>query len=258
MRKIKDFLFKPAFLLSVSAVLLVMSTLGSAQAALTYYSENYSAQVSVDSIGVTLWENDNKISYRDYQHQGDQWNEQRGQLLEYLKADDGKYKIIPGREYEEKISVENSGDMDTYVRVILYKDWQNKKGERDTTLSPELIELNLLKDQGWTVDEKASTRERTVLYYTRILSAKEKSSPLSGTLKISSDIAKKVKETVTSKQVNGKEYKTITTEYLYDGYQFNLTAEVDAVQTHNAQEAIKSAWGIDVDVAADGTLTLHQ
>ena len=258
MRKIKDFLFKPAFLLSVSALLLVMSTLGSAQAALTYYSENYSAQVSVDSIGVTLRENDNEISYRNYRHQGDQWNEQRGQLLEYLNTDGGKYKIIPGREYEEKLSVENSGDIDTYVRVILYKERKKKKGERDTTLSPELIELNLLKDQGWVVDEKASTRERTILYYTRILSAGKESSPLSDTLKISSDIAKKVKETVTAKQVDGKEYKTITTEYLYDGYQFNLTAEVNAVQTHNAQEAIKSAWGIEADVAADGTLTLHQ
>ena len=41
-------------------------------------------------------------------------------------------------------------------------------------------------------------------------------------------------------------------EYKYDGYSFNLEAEVNAVQTHNAAEAIKSAWGVDVNVSADG------
>ena len=38
---------------------------------------------------------------------------------------------------------------------------------------------------------------------------------------------------------------------------FNLEAEVDAVQTHNAKDAIKSAWGIDVNVASDGTISLQ-
>ena len=258
MKKIKEILFKPAFLLFVSAVLLAASTLGSAQAALTYYSENYAAEVTVSSIGVSLLENGGKVSWRDYRHQNDQWNEQKGRLLEYLKDQEGNYTIVPGREYQERLSVHNSGDIDAYVRVILYRDWQNEKGERDTTLSPELIELNLLKNQGWIEDKKASTRERTILYYTKVLLSGAETSPLSDTLKISSDIAEKVIETVSVNQSGGKKYKTITTEYLYNGYQFNLTAEVDAVQTHNAQEAIKSAWGIDVDAAEDGTLTLHQ
>ena len=42
--------------------------------------------------------------------------------------------------------------------------------------------------------------------------------------------------------------------YDYDGASFVVEAEVDAVQTHNAQSAIKSAWGVDVEVGADGTL----
>ena len=33
------------------------------------------------------------------------------------------------------------------------------------------------------------------------------------------------------------------TKYAYDDYRFNLTAEVDAVQTHNAQEAIQERLG---------------
>ena len=45
-------------LLSASVVLLAGSTVGSASAALTYYSENYGAQVAVSNIGVRLVEND--------------------------------------------------------------------------------------------------------------------------------------------------------------------------------------------------------
>ena len=48
----------------------------------------------------------------------------------------------------------------------------------------------------------------------------------------------------------------ITTSYQYDGYWMNLEAEVDAVQTHSGEEAVRSAWGIDVKIGEDGTLTL--
>ena len=49
--------------------------------------------------------------------------------------------------------------------------------------------------------------------------------------------------------------KTITTSYDYDGWQFCIEATVDAVQDHNAEDAIKSAWGRDVTIS-DGTLQL--
>ena len=39
---------------------------------------------------------------------------------------------------------------------------------------------------------------------------------------------------------------TYTYEYEYDGYSFQVSAEVDAVQTHNAADAVKSAWGVDI------------
>lgn len=252
MKKIKTFLIKPAVLLSLAAVLLAMSTLGSARAALTYYSENYSAQVTVSSIGVSLMENGERISWRDYQHQNGEWNEGTGRLLQNLLAEGEK--LAPGKAYPERLSASNSGQIDTYVRVIVYRDWENADGVRDTTLSPDMINLGLASGQGWLLDENASTSERLVFYYSRILSPGQESPALCDTLTISSDIARKAKETVTEGE-NG--YKTITTSYLYDGYRFNLTAEVDAVQTHNAQEAIKSAWGVDVNIAADGTLSLQ-
>ncbi|RHQ79286.1 hypothetical protein DWX98_05480 [Blautia sp. AF22-5LB] len=235
-------------LLSASVVLLAGSTVGSARAALTYYSENYGAQVEVSKIGVSLVENDKVVSKRDYNSNG-KWDEATGDLLTGLKEE----KIVPGKQYDEAISVTNSGSIDSYVRVILKKSWTNKEGEKDTTLSPDLINLNFPKGSGWVVDKKASTKERTILYYTTILKSGSKTNPLCDKLSIDGSIATKVKQDVTEKDG----YKTITTTYAYDGYNFQLEAEADAVQTHNAQDAIKSAWGVDVNVDGNGNISLR-
>ena len=53
------------------------------------------------------------------------------------------------------------------------------------------------------------------------------------------------------------EGKIITYTYEYDGYTAHIDAEVDAVQTHNAADAIKSAWGVDVTISGDGSLSLR-
>lgn len=235
-------------LLSASVVLLAGSTVGSARAALTYYSENYGAQVEVSNIGVSLVENDKVISKRDYASNG-KWDEATGDLLTGLKEE----KIVPGKQYEEVIKVTNSGSIDSYVRVILKKSWTNKEGVKDTTLSPDLIDLNLKEGSGWVIDKNASTKERTILYYTGILPAGKSTPALSDTLTIDGSIATKVKQDVTEKDG----YKTITTTYAYDGYNFQLEAEADAVQTHNAQDAIKSAWGVDVNVDGNGNISLR-
>lgn len=52
-------------------------------------------------------------------------------------------------------------------------------------------------------------------------------------------------------------YTTITTTYDYDGLQFAVEAKVDAVQEHNAQDAVWSAWGKKVTISG-GTLSLSQ
>ena len=68
----KSFSVKPVLLLSASVLLLLGSTVGSTKAALTYYSENYGVEAQVSRIGVTLNENGEKISYRDYT-ESSQW-----------------------------------------------------------------------------------------------------------------------------------------------------------------------------------------
>ena len=102
------------------------------------------------------------------------------------------------------------------------------------------------------VDKDASTSERTVLYYTKLLKAGKSSSPLSDTLAIDNMIATKVSQTT---ETNANGLKTITTTYDYDGVTFNLEAKVDAVQDHNAEDAIWSAWGRKVAIS-NNTLRL--
>ncbi len=249
--KKKAYLMKPALLLSASAALLLLSTVGSTRAALTYYSENYAVEVTVSSIGVSLLENGETVSSRNYD--GSQWKESTGELLTgMLKEGEA---IVPGRPYEESLSVANSGAIDSYVRVNLYRSWQDANGETDTMLSPELIDLSLnLEGSGWVEDTSASTPERLVLYYTKPLLSGQAAPAFCDALRIDPAVATKVKETTVEEH---GDHKTITTTYAYDGYQLKLEAEVDAVQTHNAQDAIKSAWGVDVEVGADGTLRLR-
>ena len=231
-------------LLAASAVLLVGSGVGSARAALTYYSENYSAQMNMQSIGVSLVENDAVVSSRDYVSDNEWSGTTEGTLLANMLGEDEK--ITPGKRYNEAISVKNSGNIDTFVRVILTRSWQDAEGKKNTSLSPDLIELNYLTDNGWVIAEDQSTPERTVLYYTKALPVGETTPALSDTIRVNESIAQDV-----TKQVDGN---TIRYTYKYDGYSFHVDAEVDAVQTHNAQEAIKSAWGVDVSVNDDETV----
>ena len=215
-KKKKSFPKKPALVLTAAALLLVGSTVGSTRAALTYYSENYSAQMNMQSIGVSLLENDKVVSSRDYVSNNEWKGTSEGELLTDLLGKDDTF--TPGKKYNEAISVKNSGTIDTFVRVIITKSWQDKEGKKNTTLSPDLIELNFLTDNGWQIANAQSTKERTVLYYTKAVAAGD-----------------------------------TTPAYKYNGYTFHIDAEVDAVQTHNAKDAIKSAWGVDINVSDDET-----
>ena len=217
-KKKKSFPKKPALILTAAALLLVGSTVGSTRAALTYYSENYSAQMNMQSIGVSLLENDKVVSSRDYVSNNEWKGTSEGTLLTNL---------------------------DTFVRVIITKSWQDKEGKKNPKLSPDLIELNFLTDNGWQIAKDQSTTERTVLYYTKAVAAGDSTPALSDTIRIKPSIAKDV-----TKHVDGN---TITYTYKYNGYTFHIDAEVDAVQTHNAKDAIKSAWGVDVNVSDDET-----
>lgn len=220
-------------LIAVAALLLIGSSVGSTRATLTYYSDNYKAQIEVSDIDVALLENGKETGET---------------LLTHLQKEKGGF--LPGKAYTEELSVQNTGSIDSYVRVILKKSWLDPDQKKDTSLSPKLIDVHFPEGSGWVVDQTASTPERTVLYYTGVVKSGETTPSLSDTLKVDSSIITKVEEK--------KDGNQVTYEYKYDGYTCFLEAEVDAVQTHNAEAAIKSAWGVNVSVGADGTLSLQE
>lgn len=233
MRKRKKRIPKKSILLLSAAVLLLLgSTIGSTRAALTYYSENYVAGMELSSIGVSLLENGEVVSNRDYKGNGAWEGEADGVLLNGF-LEDGE-KIIPGKNYDEVLSIKNSGNIDTYVRVIVTTNWLDKEGKPATNLDPSLIKLNY--ENGWVKDEAASTTERTVLYYKGILTSGSEAT-FAKSLQIDPKICRKLTQTVDD--------NVYTYTYEYDGYSFQIAAEVDAVQTHNGKDAVKSAWGID-------------
>lgn len=254
MNKLKKFISAPTVTIAafiLAAVLLLFSTVGGANAALTYFSEAYTSRVQTDNIGVTLRENGEEVAYRDYGEASDgSWNENMGALLENMLDEGEAFKL--GTVYNEELDVFNSGTINQYVRVSIRKYWMDAEGNKLTTLSPELIHLNLVNvGSDWIIDEEASTEERTVLYYTKLLQAGESTSLLADGLSIDGIIATKVTQTEEKDGI----YTTVTTVYDYDGVQFCIEARADAVQEHNAEAAILSAWGRKVTVA-DDTLSL--
>lgn len=256
-------LHRTGILLLIAAALLAGSAAGSSQAALSYYSENYTAQFEMFDIGVTLLENGKEVSWRNYNQKDDLWDTVSGtlsgtdsegiagKLLEHMIDTEHGETLQPGRRYEERLSVRNSGSIDEYVRVMVYRYWTDADGRKLTEVSPEDIDLHLLTDGNWSEDRSASTEERLVLYYGRVLESGAESEPFADSLTIRTDVAQKVTEEV--REENG--YTVIRTTYAYDGLRFVLEAEVDAVQTHNAADAIRSAWGVDVKIGADGSLS---
>lgn len=234
-------------LIVLALVLLGGSIVGSARAALTYYSEDYIAQMDVKSIGVSLVENGTVVSWRDYLHKDDAWTQRTGELLTgLLKKDEN---LILNKKYPEELSVTNSGTIDEYVRVTVNRYWVdcdkdgNATSKKRTDMDPAYIELNFLEENGWIIDSSASTPERTVLYYKNVLPSGATTALFADTLAIDSSIM----NTVAKKEAQS---------YFYQDVQFVIEAEVDAVQTHNAEDAIKSAWGVDVSVGSDGSLSL--
>lgn len=240
MKKMKQFVFSPKGTLVVFGAaigLLLLSSIGGARAALTYYSENHITEIRTQTIDVTLVENGSDVK--------------DGVLLKNLvpKEKDAEGKEIQGRlkvgnEYTEKLSVRNSGQIDQYLRVTIYKYWVKKdasgKEVKQQQLYPGYIDLKL--EDSWVKDEDASTQERTVLYYTGGPLRPGETIDFAKSLTISPEIL----DIVTSDK---------DIRYDYQGCKFKVEVDVDAVQTHNAEDAIRSAWGKDVTVNGDGSLS---
>ena len=229
----RNLMKKPMLLLAMAAVMLLASSIGSTQAALTYYSENYVAEVKVPDIDISVTG--------------------IGESEPATMAMTNDEDFAPGKTYDKTLSVGNTGSIDAYVRVIVTKSWQkvpegSNWPEKVTSLNPEYIELKMPETNGWVKDESASTTERDVYYYTGVLAAGS-SADLGYSFRINPNVAKEL--------IQSNEDGEITYEYKYADCQSVVEVEVNAVQASNAVDAIKSAWGISVQVAEDGTLSLQ-
>lgn len=285
MKKFKKWLTSPKatiVLFVLSAALLLFTTVGAVLAALRYRSATYGARIEQCCIGVSLLEKcqgdaaPTPVASRDHAHRndkknpGDKWNgneegflfgcgEDRSPQI-FLGTDTS---IIPGKIYKEAISARNSGQIDEYVRMTIRRYWTNPKGEKvfgtnqkgtsTQGLSPALIDLHLINEDVWILDKKASTEERMVFYYKDLLKVNADTKPLCDTIRIDPSIAEKA----TQKKTTGENGVTrIQTTYDYDGWQFCVEAQVDAVQNHNIVDAAKSAWGVDLTVNDSGQISL--
>ncbi len=195
-----------------------------------YIGDDYYKDIELDKIDVTLWENGEDVS--------------DGTLLLDLKG-----VANPGMTYNENISVKNSSTTaDEFVRLVVRKYWTDTDGNKDTTLDPNWIELDLASDS-WKLVER--TDEMSYYYCTNQLSPGDESQVFKA-VRINRAIADEV--TKESKSVDGGTVWTY--KYKYDGYVFNVEAEAQAVQTHNANDAIKSIWGVDNVTASGNSLSV--
>jgi len=265
MKKFKDFLKSPAaavVLFIIAGALIIGGGIGGTRAALTVFSEQYNSRLELRDIGVSLYENDKSVGQRDYVPYSDyEWDEGGShRLCETLTGLDGEADptLKIGKKYKEELKVVNTGNINEYVRVIVRKYWADvdetgKVVRKRADLDPSTIDLNLIKGNGWIeaasdAKENEFSPETTVLYYTNILKPEEETSLFADTIKIKDDITAKVTETTS---VDAEGYTVVTYTYEYDGRQFIIEAEVDAVQTHNAQAAILSAWGKHANFSGD-------
>lgn len=233
-RKIASFGIPAMVCFALAAVLLAGGMVGSTRAALNVYSSQYSSSIDFDSIGVALYEGDKLISSQRYTGNGNWAGEEEGTLLSSL---DEEVKI--GETYTEELTVQNVGTIPVYVRAYVYRYWTGEK-EKDVSLDPELIKLEF--GNGWILDETTETNERQVWYYTNPLAVGAASGALVETICISENV-----NAVATAADGGL-------NYLYDGKDFNLEVEVDALQAENFVDAAASAWAKTVSVRSDGTL----
>ncbi|MBQ9662013.1 MAG: hypothetical protein IJV40_02535 [Oscillospiraceae bacterium] len=254
MKKIKSFSRSPmgTMLMFMLAVLLLMTgTIGGVRAAPQIFNPDFAySGVELDQIGITLRENGKDISSRDYDRETESFSTKQGVLLQNLLGTDEELKI--GKSYNEALSVYNSGSIPEYVRVTVYKYWIDKNGNRFDAYNTagedilnKLIELNFLETNGWKIDHNADTKERTVLYYQNVLNSRSETPAFTDTLKINKDVIDYATVTTTTSG------STVT--WVADGLTFQIEAEADGVQNHNARAAVKSAWGLtDADIARLG------
>lgn len=226
-------------------------------------SEDYTAWFYMNHLQVHLLENGEDVCGGENTLDGA--SKVKGDLLGQLGYKDGVLGTAePGMLYKEELGARNGQDIPIYVRMNVKKYWvevneDGTAGDKTTVLDPELIHLTFgdedYNKDAWTLDESVSTTECNTYYYKTALDPNADTKSLFDSLVIDNKLAEKESEEPTKDEKTG--VTTIKYIYKYDGYGFVIEADVQAVQTHNANDAIRSQWGVSNVKVEDGTLTVE-
>lgn len=243
----KKIVKNPLVILAVGVLIVAASSVGATRAAISY--SNKADQVNFSTA---------KLQVERQEKQGDDYAVVSAEdsltfpaIAEAMKTNDSdKSNDIPftvGKKYDENVRVVNTseGGYDEYVRVSVYKYWKDGKN-KDTFLDPKLIDLEVAN--GWYEDKTAETLERKVYYLAKPLAYNE-SHDFIKSVTIGNEVLTYVKT------VDGDKTGVVVDEYQYNGKTFYVEIMVDAVQTHNATDAIRGAWGVHAEVDDNGVIT---
>ena len=223
----------------ITLIVFLISTIGN--------NTSKATDEKVATIGVGILENGKIVASRNYDSENDKWNEVSGTILTEIPWDGKNFKI--GKKYKEEMAVENTGSIDCYVRVMIIKKWLSKNDD-DFILDENLIQVNVLENNGWVVHKDSSSEERIVMYYRYPLNSGKSTPIFMDSIRIDPNIQKEYRLIQ-----NGNNTSIVNK---YDNRKFSIEIETGVVQTHDAEEAIRSVWGIEVSVDKNGTLTILQ
>lgn len=240
MKKFREFLSKPAVtavLFALALLLLGSGTVGGARAALNIQSEYYNSEVELNDIGVALIEKQADDSFKVVAGKNALMGE-TSQIGAAIKADG---KLLPGKTYSEVLAVRNTAEINEYVRVSVFKYWQDANGNKIPEMDSKWIKLGFVTGNGWTIDNSSTTEERTMLYYGTDIAPGMDTTPFLSTVTIDDTVLTKVSQSTSVE----KGVTVIRTTYIYNGNRFCIDVIVDSVQDHNAEQAKISAWGVN-------------
>ncbi len=230
---------KTIALFVAAAILLAGGGITGTRAVLNIYSDDQLLGFRTSDQNVSIIENGTAVS---------------GELLAGFKDK----PITPGKKNAETIAAHNNSNVNQFVRIVVRKYWKNEKGEKVTDLKEEggkYPELDMIRldfaGGGWQKNDAETTPEREVYYYGSAVAPGRSTPDLVTGLTLDSSITQAVNKTTDDAGT------TTTYTYKYDGWQLCIEAQAQSVQTHNADEAIKSIWGVQNVSASETSLTVE-
>lgn len=278
MKKKSRFSKRTMALLVAAVLLLAGGTVTGTRAALNIQSDYYRAHFYLNYLQVHLLENGKDVCGGKNTLDGE--HKTVGILAADLgyKDDNNLGSVEPGKIYQEKIAARNDEDVDEFVRLTIRKYWaatdengkvikENGAVKKSPVLNPGQIHLmykgkDACNSNAWAENPAERTDESRTYYYKSVLKAGKDSEPVFDQLMIDKSIVKLGKVNQEPEDPQPGDRIVYTYEYKYDGCVFYIEADVQAIQTHNINDAIKSQWGVDNvtgsynDASGKGSLTV--